>query len=155
MRKVLFPLLAAVQLLTLAGCAANSGARLQRNQEAFDSFMGRKVLPGYRYYTIGPGETPDAIVGIRDGIRLSGGNWTERKMTTDLLDNLVRQMNDLYGAVKIGLAGSDIVGDDGERIGIWYSAIATTQVNMVSPTEVSITPPNPIFLDQQKVRLRG
>jgi hypothetical protein len=155
MKRIMSLFLVTTLAVALAACAGSTGAGLQKDGAAFDSFMGRKVLSGYRYYTTGPENTPDAIVGMKKGYTLAGDKWTERKMTTELLDSLVKQMNDMYGAVSVGLSGSNILDDTGKPIGVWYSAISTTQVEMLSPTEVSIEPPGQIFLDQLKVRMRG
>ena len=155
MKRTLSLVLVTALAVALGACAAGSGARLQRDGDAFDSFMNRKVLPGHRYYTTGPENTPDAIVALKEGYTLVEDTWKERKMTTDLLDDLVKQMHDMYGAVGVGLSGSNVFDDSGKAIGVWYSAISTTEVNMVSPTEVSIAPPAQIFLDQLKVRMRG
>jgi predicted small secreted protein len=148
-------LVLAVSLLAgVSGCATSSGAGLDRSKEVLDSFLGFNVLPGYRYYTMGPGETPDAILGIKSGYTLKSEVWKETEMTSELLKRQVRQMNNLFSAEWTGLIGAAVLNDQGEQVGIWYSAVGTTEVNMISATEVAVGPPNPLAINQLKTKLR-
>ena len=46
-------LLAVIMMAAIAGCAAGSGARLNRSGEVLDGFLAGTVLTGYTYYTTG------------------------------------------------------------------------------------------------------
>jgi hypothetical protein len=129
--------------MLLAGCAGPS-ARLDRSQEVFESFQGSQVLPGHRYYTTGMVNNPDAILGVADGYTLKTERWKEREMTPDLLRQLVGRMDDEFSAVGFGLAGSAVLNDKGEQIGIWYSVMDHTIVQMISETEVTVSPPSAV-----------
>jgi hypothetical protein len=129
--------------MVLVGCAGTS-ARLDRSQEVFESFQGSQVLPGHRYYTTGMVNNPDAILGVADGYTLKTERWKEREMTPDLLRQLVGRMDDEFSAVGFGLAGSAVLNDKGEQIGIWYSVMDHTIVQMISETEVTVSPPSAV-----------
>ena len=155
MRKVGSRFLTAVLAFYLSGCAG-TGARLDRSREVYEAFAGAKVLPGYRYYTAGPQNTPDAILGVGTSYTLTGEQWTEREMTPDLLRKTVWLMDDLYSgtASGVGLFGSWVVSETGDRVGIWYSAVGTTTVTVGSGGEISVAAPNAVVIDQLRVRMQ-
>lgn len=153
-RAVWSILVAAALPVVITACAAGSGARLDRSREVLDSFRTGAVLPGYRYFTSGPGSTPDAILGIREGYTLRSDVWREAKMTPELLTRQVRQMENLFDAEETGLLGSYVINDRGEQVGIWYSAVGTTQVEMTGPMEIAVAPPNSLAINQLKTKLR-
>lgn len=147
--------LVAVLVAVFAGCAATSGARLDRSQEVFEAFSEGKVLSGYRYYTVGPQNTPDAILGIGTSYTLQGGQWTEREMTPELLRKTVWLMDDMYaGSGGGGLLGSWVISETGAKVGVWYSAVGTTRVDVGKGGEVFVEPPNPGAIYQLKQGLQ-
>jgi hypothetical protein len=150
-KKIVPLLLVTVLAVALAGCAAGSHARLDRSQEVFETFSEGKVLPGYRYYTVGPQNTPNAILGIGASYTLEGEAWTERDMTPELLKKTVWLMNDMYSGTAIG---SWVVSETGVKVGIWYSAVGTTQVTVDSGGAVFVQPPNPLAINQLQEKLR-
>ena len=134
MKHAVAVLFAASLMAVTSGCATHSGARLDRSKEVLDNFRSFTVLPGYRYYTSGPGNTPDAILGIASGYTLKSEVWKETKMTPDLLKRHVLQMNNLFSAEETGLIGASVLNDMGEQVGIWYSAVGLTTVDVLSAT---------------------
>ena len=142
-------------MAVIAGCAAGSGARLDRSKEVFDGFMTATVLPGYSYYTTGMENNPDTILGIMDGVTLKTERWKKREMTEELLRRLVGEMNRTYAATSVGLLGSAVLNDQGERIGVWYAAVGITTVEMVGPAEVRVSPPNAIEIEKLQSGSRG
>jgi hypothetical protein len=144
-------LLAVFMMAFIAGPAAGSGARLDRSKEVLDGFTAGTVLPGYTYYTTGMENNPDAILGIKDGTTLKTERWKERKMTGQLLRQMVGEMNSTYGAVGAGLLGSAVLNDQGEQVGVWYSPVGMTTVEMLGATEVRVSPPNAMEIN----RLQG
>ena len=147
-------LLAVIMMAAIAGCAAGSGARLDRSQEVLDGFMAGTVLPGYTYYTTGMENNPDAILGVKDGITLKTERWKARKMTGELLKQMVGEMDSAYAMAGAGLLGSAVLNDQGEQIGVWYSPVGMTTVEMITATEVRVSPPNAVEL-QKLQRSRG
>ena len=148
-------LFAVFMIAVIAGCAAGSGARLDRSKEVLNGFMAGTVLPGYTYYTTGMENNPDTILGIEEGVTLKTTRWKKREMTEELLRRLVGEMNRTYAATSVGLLGSTVLNDQGERIGVWYSPLGITTVEMVGPTEVRVSPPNALQIEKLQPGSRG
>ena len=64
-------------------------------------------------------------------------------------------MNRTYAATSVGLLGSAVLTEQGERIGVWYAAIGITTVEMVGPSEVRVSPPNAIEIEKLQSGTRG
>ncbi|MFC1657086.1 hypothetical protein ACFL2P_00735 [Candidatus Moduliflexota bacterium] len=142
--------IAAVLMAALfAGCAGGSIGRLEKRTAVLNDFMAGKVLPGYTYYTTGMENNPDAILGIRDGITLRTTRWLEREgITPKLLRRMVGEMNSTFGAASAGLLGTVVLNEQGEEVGVWYSAISITVVKTVGPSEITVAPPNPTEIEK-------
>jgi hypothetical protein len=132
----------------IAGCAAGSGARLDRSGQVLKDFLSGRVLEGYRYYTTGMHNNPDAILAIAPGYTLKTDRWREREMTPQALRQMVGEMNAMYNATTFGLLGSHVLNGKGERIGLWYSALGWTTVEMTGAKEVRVSPPSAPQLDK-------
>lgn len=134
--------------MLIAGCAAGSGARLDRSGQVLKDFLSGQVLEGYRYYTTGMQNNPDAILGIAPGYTLKTDRWLKGEMTPQALRQMVGEMNAMYNATTFGLLGSYVLDDKGERIGVWYSALGWTTVEMTGAREVRVSPPSAPQLDK-------
>lgn len=145
MRKLSGVLLGA---LLVAGCAAGSAARLDRSGEVLKDFLSGRVLEGYTYYTTGMQNNPDAILAIAPGTTLRTERWLKREMTPQLLRRMVGEMNATYNATASGLLGSTVLNGEGEAIGVWYSALGQTTVEMISDTEVRVSPPSVMAIEK-------
>ncbi len=139
----------------LAGCAGPRGAGLDRSQEVWRAFMDGEVMPGYRYYTTGVENAPDAILGMKNDHTLVTERWKERQMTTEAMKQMVGMMNDKFVSTTSGLLGSWVLNDSGERIGIWYSPIGLTTVEMLGEKKVRVNPPAPEAIRRFEERTRG
>ena len=128
-------------LAAAAGCATGSGAGLAMNMQVQGDFRSGQVLPDHRYYTTGPQSSPNAIVGVSKAYTLVSDRWAERQMTPELLRRLVGSMNTQFLQPTAGLFGADVLGPEGEQIGVWYSAVGLTTVIMLSESSVRIDPP--------------
>jgi hypothetical protein len=132
----------------ITGCAAGSSARLDRSGQVLKGFLSGQVLEGYTYYTTGMENNPDAILAIAPGYTLKTNRWLEREMTPAALRQMVGEMNSMYNATPFGLLGSYVLNDQGERIGVWYSALGWTTVEMTGAAEVRVSPPSAPQLDK-------
>jgi hypothetical protein len=139
--------------MVFAGCATGTNARLARSQSVFESYQGAQVQPMHRYYTTGMVNNPDAILAIANEYTLKTERWKEVTMTPDLLRQLVGRMDDEFAAVAAGLFGMEVLDKEGKRIGTWYSAVDITRVEMLSATEVKVSPPSAVEIN--KVRRSG
>jgi hypothetical protein len=61
---------------------------------------------------------------------------------------MVARMNIEFNATSSGLIGAYVVDEKGQRIGLWYSAVGLTTVEMLSDTEVRIDPPLTAAINQ-------
>ena len=141
-----------VILAVIAGCAAGTGARLDRSLEVLNDFMAARVLPDHRYYTTGPQGAPDAILGVSTDYTLVSDRWTGKEMTPELLRRLVGRMNTEFLSPVVGLLGAHVLGPEGQRIGVWYSGVGLTTVVMLNEKEVRIDPPLTAAVNQLRDR---
>ena len=137
---------------TSPGSGSGDGARIEYNKEVLDQFMAATILPGHRYYTTGVPNNPDAILGLKKDYTLQTDRWKERNLDSQQLRQLVGMMNDTYGVVQVGVAGCDVFNDKNEKIGVWYAATVRSNVEMVGDMAVTVNPPNPIELENKRVK---
>ncbi len=139
---VLVPAAAALDLpdFKSLGLPSFKYGKLKRDREVNETFQTYKVLPGYRYFTTGQGNVPNAIIGIGGSYKLRPGMWREVHLTTPLLRSWVTQMDNIYGYPPYG---SIIFDNQGRRIGIWYSSKQWTTVIIEDDNEVAILTPEP------------
>ena len=147
-RKVSGVVLGLVVLILMAGCATGNKARLDRSQEVWKAFQQGEVMSGYRYYTTGVENSPDAILGVKEGYTLVTERWTERAMSQELLKQVDGLMDLKFSPMGGGLLGSWVLDDEGERIGIWYSPVGLTGVKMLGENKVQVNPPDPLAIKQ-------
>ena len=138
-------------LVIVAGCAGPR-AGLDRSQRVFDDYAAGKVLEGHVYYTTGPQQAPDAILGVSRSYTLQSERWVERNLDAQSLLRLVRSMDREFGSPVSGLVGAGVLSAEGDQIGVWYSAIALTTVEMLGDGKVRIDPPNPAAVMQLRDR---
>ena len=43
---------------------------------------------------------------------------------------------------------TDVLNEQDEEVGVWYSAISITVVKTVGPSEITVAPPNPIEIEK-------
>lgn len=138
-------------LVIIAGCAGPR-AGLDRSQQVFDDYAAGKVLEGHVYYTTGPQNAPDGILGVSRGYTLVSERWKEREVDPQSLLHLVNNMNREFGSPTSGLVGAYVLSAEGDQIGVWYSGVALTTVEMLGDGKVRIDPPNPAAVMQLRDR---
>ncbi|MHC4103784.1 MAG: hypothetical protein ACYSR9_02500, partial [Planctomycetota bacterium] len=128
-------------LIILIGCAGNYG-RLVRDYEANKIFKSYQILPGYRYYYIGPEGRPDAIMGIHPDYALETTQWTETDLIEDKLKKLVDWINfHNSNNTRYYPDGFLILDHDGRQVGIWYSIWDWTTVIVEENKRIMVYPP--------------
>ena len=136
----------------VGGCASGPQARLERSNEVYRDFMAGNVLPEHRYYTTGPQSSPDAILGVSTTYTRRSDRWAERELSPAALRELVGRMNTDFKSPVAGLVGAYVQGPEGQRIGVWYSGVGITVVEMLGEKEVRIDPPLTAAIQQLKDR---
>jgi len=131
--------LACLGILALAACGGTYGT-LQRSAEVDHAFESLQVLPDYNYYFTGSFYKPKAIIGIRKDYTLVSKLWKPASPTADQLKGWIDQMTNFKGYAFRNL-GSNILNDQGEAIGIWYSTEDFTTIRMLGDKQLSIYPP--------------
>ena len=151
----LLKLIAFVALMVLVGCGGHYG-RLAVNHDVKAQFEDYQVLPDHRYYYSGSEARPRAVIGIREEYTLQSDLWVPVDLTSKRLKDWV----DYFGPntrFSQGNNGSDILAEDGSRIGIWYAFVDWRDwaaVKMIDEKVVSIT--TPITRDDERlIRFSG
>jgi hypothetical protein len=136
-------------VLVFAGaCATTPRTGLDRSQQVFEDYMAGRVSAEHIYYTTGPQNAPDAILAVSRKYTLRSERWAKREMTEATLREMVGSMNVEFNATSSGLIGAYVVDEKGKQIGLWYSAVGLTTVEMLSDTEVRIDPPLTAAINQ-------
>ena len=127
--------------IILIGCSGNYG-RLVRDYEANKIFKSYQILPGNRYYYIGPEGRPDAIMGIHPDYTLETTQWTEINLTEGKLKKLIDWINFHHrNNTRYYPDGFLILDHSGRQVGIWYSIWDWTAVLVEADKRVKIFPP--------------
>jgi hypothetical protein len=135
----------AVAVALTAGCAGLTAGRLgslRLSSAAAQAFESATVLPDHNYFYSGPDMKPFAIIAIHEDYALETKRWKPVQVTPKLLKDWIDQ---LTGYLGYGLRtyGSEIVGPEGEYIGIWYSKKEnSTTVRLLEGNRVMVYPPN-------------
>jgi hypothetical protein len=121
--------------VTLSGCLQNYG-RLQSSPDVTTDFKKYAVSDDYTYYYFGWAGAPDAIIGIRQGIRIESDRWKPVDFTKVSMQHLVDRVGNRD---PVSRNGAYIVDPKGERIGIWFSGTPTSSVTvkMAGPDRIA------------------
>jgi hypothetical protein len=123
-------------------CSGHHG-RLAVNNAVKAQFEDYQVLSDHRYYYSGSVARPRAVIGIHEIYTLKSNLWVPVNLTPDILKGWV----DYFGpSTKYFKShnGSDILAEDGSKIGVWYAFIDWKDwvaVKMIDEKVVSITAP--------------
>jgi len=119
------------------GIAGGSG-ELRRNAEMTKAFNEGRPPADLRYYSTGRNRAPDAIIGLKPPWRQTARFWQEIDLESQDLNRLIRSVmrhrNDEPRA-------SDIVTPDGEVIGVYWSTLFWTRVEVRADHEVQVFKP--------------
>ena len=121
--------------VTLIGCLENYG-RLQSSPEVATEFKKYTVSDDYTYYYFGWAGAPDAVIGIRKGIRIESDLWKPVDFTKVSMQHLVDRVGN---SDAVDRNGAYIVDPKGERIGIWFSGtpVSSVTVKMAGPDQIA------------------
>ena len=114
--------------------------KLKRDREVNLLFQTYKILPDHKYYTVGHGSIPHAILGIQENYKLRPGIWKPVEVTVPLLRSWVSKMDNIYGYPPYGCR---VYNDENQRIGIWYSSKQWTTIIIEENNEIAVLAPEP------------
>jgi len=136
---------------TLAGCSGRYGST-KYDARVGEDFAIARVLEGHRYYATGSEFWPAALLALREDRPLRSDLWHEVPMSPETLARLVSNMR----GTRNDTPGSYVLLDDrGERIGVWYSLLPPTPVNILDDGGVLISPPFGTVEDGPRTNLNG
>lgn len=127
-------------LFLFCSCSISGYGRLQSNDEITRLFDDYKILSDHLYYYSGLEGVPDAIIGINSNYSLYSKSWRQVDLSPLLLEKWISRMTYVH---LVTPRGAWILGPDGQRIGIWYSARYQATVRMEEGNRVVIIPPLP------------
>ncbi|MBI9075127.1 MAG: hypothetical protein JEZ02_06920 [Desulfatibacillum sp.] len=134
----------AALFLIVASCVSmNQFGAIRGNSEVTQSFKNYEVSSQYRYYTIGPGGQPTAILGIDREYSLNSSIWQAVELTPEMLKTMVDLVN-LGSPDKDRYWGSVVLDNAGNTVGVFYSTwrkgivkVSQDKTVMVSPDKSS------------------
>ena len=132
--------------LTLVGllcsCATSSGTygKLQSSHDVTELFENAQVLADHLYYYSGLQGAPDAIIGIHPNYSLRAKLWKQIDFSNLTLQKWTYRMNYVH---LVAPRGAWILGPNGDRLGIWFSAQKQTSVRLDSENRLVLAPPLP------------
>jgi hypothetical protein len=142
LKDIVLKIMLLVTLSAMTGCGGHYG-RLAVNNDVKMQFENYEVLADYHYYYSGSFAKPRAVIGVQEAYTLQPGLWVPVDLTPELLKKWVNydSFNTKYFQ---GSNGSDILTEDGKKIGVWYAFIDRQDwatVKMVDQKVVSISTP--------------
>ena len=127
-------------LFLLCSCAGSNYGKLESSQEITKIFDNHRIIADHLYYYSGLQGVPDAIVGIHSNYSLKSKTWQQADLTSLLLKKWVYRMTYVH---LVTPRGAWILGPDGNRIGVWYSARHQATVRVEKDNRLVIVPPLP------------
>jgi len=127
-------------LFLLCSCTISNYGRLQSSDEITQLFNDYKILSDHLYYYSGLEGVPDAIIGIQSNYSLDSKFWRQVDLSPLVLEKWVSRMTYVH---LVTPRGAWILGPDGQRVGIWYSARYQATVRVEEGNRVVVIPPLP------------
>jgi len=123
--------------LLLSGCTGSYG-RLQTRDQWTDAFKKQLELPDYNYYYCGRENLPYTVVGIDPQYTFEDRLWHKIESKEDVYRRAAgnRLWNDQRAQ------GADILDEQGNKIGIWFSHYSTTTVKIGPGNTVAVYNPH-------------
>ena len=127
-------------MAVLSGCGSSHYGRLQSSHEVTQVFRNNQILSDHQYFYSGFQRIPYGIIGIASRYKLRSSRWKPIELNPTLLNQLAYRMDHVY---SIQPRGAWILDQDGNRIGIWYSARYQTKVLIEKDNNVVVVTPEP------------
>lgn len=125
----------------LCSCATTSSyGKLQSSHDITQLFDKAQVLPDHTYYYSGLQGVPDAIIGIHPNYALREKLWQQIDFSHSTLKTWISRMNYVH---LVAPKGAWVLGPDGKRLGIWFSAQRQTSVRLDKENRLVVAPPPP------------
>lgn len=129
-----------VALLCSCATSGNSYGKLQSSHDITQLFDNAQVLKDHTYYYSGLQGVPDAIIGIHPNYSLRAKLWQQVDFSHKSLKTWTYRMRSVH---LVRPQGSYILGPEGKRLGIWFSAQRQTSVRLDRENRLVVSPPQP------------
>jgi hypothetical protein len=123
----------------ITGCFENYG-RLKHNPEITRAFQTYQVEPNFKYYYYGRSNMPYAVVGLDLSYHMRSRVWREVDSQTEEFKKMIYWIWDDVYYKSYNTYGAHIVDPNGQKIGIWYSAIWWAAVKFEENNRVVVMP---------------
>ncbi|HCY85291.1 MAG TPA: hypothetical protein DHV36_09180 [Desulfobacteraceae bacterium] len=123
--------------MLLYACSANYGS-LMRNPALPGLYENRALLPDYNYYYAGRSNLPYAVIGLEKQYQFSTMGWFKIEDHDDVYDKISRLDDRPDIGVSNTMVSADIIDQDGNKIGIWFSYYHHTVVKTDPGTKTAV-----------------
>ena len=124
----------------LCSCTTHNYGKLQSSYDITEMFEKAQILPDHVYFYSGLQGVPDAIVGIHPNYTLRAKTWQQIDFSHTTLKKWIYRMNYVQ---LVTPQGARILGPEGDRLGVWFSAQRQTAVRLDKENRLVIAPPLP------------
>ena len=121
----------------VSGCGTYG--KIKPSREVTTAFTSFEVKKDHKYYMTGSDMYPDAIIAIDEKYTLTSKFWKE--IEPEKLSDLVKQMNEKTPESLPKLYGYNILDNEGNDIGDWYSFVDETVIK-VDGNKVTVYTPD-------------
>jgi len=123
-----------------------SYGRIKTNPDTHNAFETNQVPKNYTYYYLGRSNMPYVIVGLEPQYQLKSRLWRTVDPNSEDFRKMVEwTWSDSYNFPNTP-RGKDVIGPDGNKLGIWYSSARWAAVRMLDAGTVMIAPDSPWML---------
>ncbi len=148
MRTSYFKLLAgAVIVAALFSCKGMNSftgdyGQFVQDPAAEAKFLEPVLNPDYNYFTYGPGDFPDVLLGVEKKYTLEPGVFNAAAISAESMKRLVGNMQHRAVQQTDILRGFSIIDGKGNKVGEWYGPFLFRSVVQVKDGVVSISFPD-------------
>lgn len=125
-------------LFLIVGCMELYG-RIKYNPDVIKLYTNRSGLPDYNYYYTGRPNLPDAVIGIDKKYKFNDRLWGKIENHREVYKKIYNLNDTPYG--DSDLIGSDIIDNNGLKLGIWFSSYYQTIVKKNPDSTVEVYTP--------------
>ena len=117
-------------LATIVGCSASKYGKLTPEKEVKQAFQSYEILPDHKYYYRGVYSRPTVIAGINQNYTMNLKMWVEIDPESKDFKILIDRVSLQGMGNQIEPWGLIILDPEGNRVGVWYSALRAAAVEV-------------------------
>ena len=117
-------------LATIFGCSASKYGKLTPEKDVKQAFESYQILPDHKYYFRGVYSRPTVIVGINQNYTMNLKMWVPIDAESKDFKILIDRVSLQGMGNQIEPWGLIILDQEGNKVGIWYSALRAAAVEV-------------------------